>query len=186
MGRIKNTLVGLVAGLAVAGAAEVGGRANADTISTISSNTTYGDFNDDGQQDTRIVYTVSNNVVNDVHPYSDIPSWKLAAGQDRPLDRENVKFDLPTGWTYDLSANETIFSSTNESYNLPANGSLDFQITSWGESFPTQSVVSVAQNYWGNDLESYSVQTITPEPTTLGLLGLGGLAILLKRRKTKK
>ncbi|HSU53173.1 MAG TPA: PEP-CTERM sorting domain-containing protein [Candidatus Dormibacteraeota bacterium] len=89
-----------------------------------------------------------------------------------PLNDFASNFALTPGTTFDFDV-----YSTGTSGNQTAYDSLVVQ-------GPIQGTFNATAQYNGTVLDSYTI-TAVPEPTTLALAGLGGLALMFARRNTK-
>ncbi|MEZ7957756.1 MAG: discoidin domain-containing protein [Rubritalea sp.] len=127
--------------------------------------------------------TASNNV-----------GWNYDSGTDRPL----TTFDLGSAWdvqTIDFYTRTTNGTITSIDISVSLDDSTYSAVTNYAFSAPNASLdVSLLDNARYVRVTTYSTDwsmisevdfngDAVPEPTTTALLGLGGLALILRRRK---
>lgn len=116
---------------------------------------------------------------------------------DQTISFDGLSFETPPGgqpmvlrsaaWKDDADASGTgwSFSSDGTLGTFALSGDSDF--TSAGVS-DVAAGTSIGFGYFGSttggtELSSFTIGTIIPEPSSTALLGLGGLALILRRRK---
>ena len=147
-----------------------------------NTGTTFGDSGN--QLNDNVTSTSGSNTVG----------WDYNSGTDRPL----TTFDLGSAWDvqtidfYTRTSNGTI---TSIDISVSLDDSTYSTVTNYAFSAPTASLdVSLLDNARYVRVTTYSTDwsmisevdfngDAVPEPTTTALLGLGGLALILRRRK---
>jgi len=136
---------------------------------------------------------LNDNVTDGITYWENNVGWYYEGG-DRPL----VTFDL--GAVYDLSTIQVYSRTSNGTIaSIDISTSLDDStysgVTGYAYTAPSGTIDVSAENYaryvrftpispdWAMISEVDFNGTAVPEPTTTALLGLGGLALILRRRK---
>ena len=144
--------------------------------------TTFGDSGN--QLNDNVTSTSGSNTVG----------WDYNSGTDRPL----TTFDLGSAWdvqTIDIYTRTSNGTITSIDISVSLDDSTSSTVTHYAFSAPTASLdVSLLDNARYVRVTTYSTDwsmisevdfngDAVPEPTTTALLGLGGLALILRRRK---
>jgi hypothetical protein len=116
------------------------------------------------------VSTVSSGQPLSSQPSTSIPN---AITLTVPMSDFAANLSLTPGTTFDFDVYSTGTSGNQTAYDsLAVQGAI-------------QATYSSTAQYNGTVLDSYTVTQVVPEPTTLALAGLGGLALVLFRREQK-
>ena len=147
-----------------------------------NTGTTFGDSGN--QLNDNVTSTSGSNTVG----------WDYNSGTDRPL----TTFDLGSAWdvqTIDIYTRTSNGTITSIDISVSLDDSTYSPVTNYAFSAPTASLdVSLLDNARYVRVTTYSTDwsmisevdfngDAVPEPTTTALLGLGGLALILRRRK---
>ena len=147
-----------------------------------NTGTTFGDSGN--QLNDNVTSTSGSNTVG----------WDYNSGTDRPL----TTFDLGSAWdvqTIDIYTRTSNGTITSIDISVSLDDSTYSTVTNYAFSAPTASLdVSLLDNARYVRVTTYSTDwsmisevdfngDAVPEPTTTALLGLGGLALILRRRK---
>ena len=135
-----------------------------------------------------------NDDVTNTATASNTVGWDYNSGTDRPL----TTFDLGSAWdvqTIDIYTRTSNGTITSIDISVSLDDSTYSTVTNYAFSAPTASLdVSLLDNARYVRVTTYSTDwsmisevdfngDAVPEPTTTALLGLGGLALILRRRK---
>ncbi len=147
-----------------------------------NTGTTFGDSGN--QLNDNVTSTSGSNTVG----------WDYNSGTDRPL----TTFDLGSAWdvqTIDIYTRTSNGTITSIDISVSLDDSTYSTVTNYAFSAPTASLdVSLLDNARYVRVTTYSTDwsmisevdfngDAVPEPTTTALLGLGGLALILRRRQ---
>ncbi len=127
-------------------------------------------------------YTFSLNVLGD----GSGRLWGNVYGHDVYPTQQNSTTELQSGW------NQVGMSYSNGTFSIYLNGNM---IDSYfaGLLLPSHNISEVDVGYsgvayggtWNGLIDNVTLATVVPEPSTVALLGLGGLVLWRDRRRSK-
>ena len=120
--------------------------------------------------------------------------WNIREDNGRGLDEYNVYYATSLSIAF---ASDADYDFSGTGWTLLTNGNLSNRFAGGGEATKANGIVAfggITAQYIGIEmisnngssktgLSEIAITTVVPEPTTTALLGLGGLALIFRRRK---